>query len=74
MFLQSKTQPFGKRLGQNQPRWWGKVGPKSTFWKKVGPKHNLLEKGWAKINPDGGKNVGQNTTFLKVEFGPTFFT
>ena len=80
MFLQSKTQPFKKqpfkkRLDQN-----------TTFWEKVGPKYNLLEKGWAKIQPRWwekcwtklqpmvGKMLDQNTTFLKVEFGPTFFT
>jgi hypothetical protein len=46
MFLPSNTQPFLKRLDQN-----------TTFWKKVGPKYNLLEKGWAKINPDGGPKL-----------------
>jgi hypothetical protein len=33
MFLQSNTQPFGKRLDQNQPRWWGKVGTNSALKK-----------------------------------------
>jgi len=58
MFLQSKTQPFKKQPFKKR------LGQNTTFWKKVGPKST----------PMVGKMLDQNTTFLKVEFGPTFFT